>query len=274
MDTNSANPANPEPVRIEKSGRLSEAVVYEDRNALAQALAREIDTIAQASLAARKRFTLALSGGSLLDLMATGLDLGSMGADTCWSGWHLFWVDERWVPWEDPESNFGKAQKRILHRLPIPGQQIYPLDASMSPAESAQACESAMRAVFQEGKDTFPRFDLILLGIGEDGHTASLFPGDPVVDESQRWMSAVFNAPKRPPIRITMTLPVINNARNVRFVACGAGKAPIVSRLIHPPSEKPELPAERVAPAQGTLKWLVDRAAASGLAGSECPPSD
>jgi 6-phosphogluconolactonase len=167
------------------------------------------------------------------------------------------------VPWEDSESNHGKARKGIFGRLGISGSQIYPLDYTMSPDENARACEAAMRRVFQTTADQLPRFDLMLLGIGEDGHTASLFPGHPVSDESHKWMAAVYDAPKRPPVRITMTLPLINNARNIFFVAVGAGKAPILARILKPLPGKPKLPAEQVVPTQGQLRWLLDRPAAS-----------
>lgn len=253
-----------------KAGQYPRTTVFEDRESLSRALMAHIDHIAQASLTGRHQFTLALSGGSLLDLMALGVDRRPKREekDSDWSSWHFFWVDERWVPWEDAESNHGKARKGIFSRLGIPGSQIYPLDYAMSPAENVQACEAAMRTVFQTRADQLPRFDLILLGVGEDGHTASLFPGHPAANESQRWMAAVFDAPKRPPIRITMTLPLINNARNILFVAAGAGKGPILARVLNPPPEKLKLPAQRVVPTQGTLRWFVDRAAAAGLAAS------
>jgi 6-phosphogluconolactonase len=200
--------------------------------------------------------------------MALGLDQRPLREDQDgdWSAWHFFWVDERWVPWEDAESNHGKARKGIFSRLGIPGSQIYPLDYAISPAENVRAWEVAMRTVFKTRADQLPRFDLILLGIGEDGHTASLFPGHPAANERQRWMAAVFDAPKRPPIRITMTLPLINNARNILFVAAGANKRPILSRVLNPLPEEPQLPAQRVVPTQGKLRWFVDRAATSGLA--------
>ncbi len=107
-----------------------------------------------------------------------------------------------------------------------------------------------------------PRFDLILLGIGEDGHTASLFPGHPLLAETRAWVAPVLNAPKPPPIRITMTLPLINNGRNVVFMAAGAGKADILSKVLNPQKQGQKLPAELVNPTDGALEWFIDKTAA------------
>jgi 6-phosphogluconolactonase len=130
---------------------------------------------------------------------------------------------------------------------------------------TAQAYEDTMRHVLGPESGPWPRFDLILLGIGPDGHTASLFPNHPVLGETQRWVLPVMDSPKPPPIRITMTLPVINNARSVLFVAAGGKKAKILSRVLNPTGKRQPLPSQRVKPSDGKLGWFLDRAAAADL---------
>jgi 6-phosphogluconolactonase len=195
-----------------------------------------------------------------------------------WSSWHVFWVDERWIPWSSPESNYGLARDRFLSRVPLPREQIHATDNSLVPAATAGSYASVLAEVFQPPAGQMPRFDLILLGVGADGHTASLFPGHPVLAETRAWVAPVLNAPKSPSIRITMTLPLINNSRNVVFAAAGPGKAAIVSKVLNPQMQKlkhkQKLPAQLVNPSDGELQWFIDRAAAaeSGYADIILPP--
>jgi 6-phosphogluconolactonase len=136
------------------------------------------------------------------------------------------------------------------------------LNNSRSPDETARAYEFALEKIFQTESNQIPRFDLILLGVGEDGHTASLFPGHPALKETRRWVVPILNAPKPPPVRITMTLPVINHACNVIFVAAGAAKANIISEVLNSKEEQPKLPVQMVKPSNGRLHWFIDRTAA------------
>jgi len=237
--------------------------IYANRDALSAALSAHVVRLAAKAFEERGRFRVALSGGSLMDIIIPSLSSNPLRDTVNWSSWHVFWADERWVPWSSPESNYGVAAQRFFCRVSIPDEQIHVADDSRSPSETAQAYESAIARVFklESGRGT-PRFDLILLGIGEDGHTASLFPNHPVLNETRRWVVPVLDAPKPPPIRITMTLPVINNARNIVFVAAGPGKANILSKVLNPNGNQPELPAQRVNPSEGELQWFIDRAAA------------
>jgi len=237
--------------------------IYANRDALSAALAAHVIRLANMTSAARGRFCVALSGGSLMDIISPPLGSHSLRDTRNWSSWHVFWADERWVPWRSPESNHGLAQRQFFNRVSIPEEQVHATDDSLSPIETAYAYESTLATVFQTEADQMPRFDLVLLGIGDDGHTASLFPSHPALNETRRWVVPVFGSPKPPPIRISMTLPVINNARHVIFVAAGPGKAKIVSKVLNYRVQQPELPARRVNPSNGELQWFIDRAAAA-----------
>ena len=235
--------------------------IFRDRRALATALSLHVAQAAQASSAARGRFCVALSGGSLMDMLAPALVAPSLRDRIYWSTWHVFWVDERWVPHSSPDSNFGLARRLLFSRVGIPEGHIHALDDSKSPDEAALVYEAGIRRTLFVEIGALPRFDMVLLGLGEDGHTASLFPGHPALRESRRWAVPVFNAPKPPPVRVTMTMPVINHARRIAFVAAGAGKANIASKVLDPKSGQSKLPARMVNPTDGGLLWFIDRQA-------------
>ncbi len=238
--------------------------IFPDRRELTAALSAYVAQTAAASSRARGRFCVALSGGSLMEMLAPALSKPPLRDRIDWSAWHVFWADERWVPHSSPDSNSDVARKRLFSHVAIPEERLHCVDDSQSPDDTAQAYESEMRNVFQVETGAFPRFDLVLLGLGEDGHTASLFPGFPALKEARRWVVPVFNAPKPPPVRVTLTLPVINYARSVVFVAAGAGKANILTKVLDPKRAQSKLPAKRVKPSDGELHWFVDQAAAAG----------
>lgn len=196
-----------------------------------------------------------------MDIIAPALSTAPLRYRIDWSTWHVFWADERWVPRFSPDSNYGVAEKLLLNHVPIPDGQIYAMDQSDSPHSTARSYEVALKKAFQTDPGQIPRFDLILLGVGEDGHTASLFPGHPVLKETVRWMAPVLNAPKPPPMRITMTLALINNADHIVFVVAGANKANIISDVFHPPDGHKKIPVLQVNPVNGNLRWFVDQQA-------------
>ncbi len=247
--------------------KLPHVDVFDDRQTMSQALMRSICQLAEFSANAREQFSIALSGGSLIDIMASALEQDLLTDDIDWSTWHIFWADERWVPWQSPESNYGEAHKRFLSRVPIPENQIHAMDTSHPPDKAARHYTTILERILKPGPGQYPRFDLILLGIGPDGHTASLFPDHPVLHETRAWVSPVMGAPKPPPNRITLTLPVINQARHIVWVASGPGKADIVARVLNPSPGSMELPAGRVNPSHGEMRWFIDQAAASGVYG-------
>ena len=248
--------------------------IYASRVELSADLAGHVADLAARACAQRGRFRIALSGGSLLDILSSGLCANPLSDTIDWSNWHVFWADERWVPWSSPDSNYGLAKDRFFSRVPIPQEHIYAMDDSTDPAATAKTYESAVAKILRPRQGQMPRFDLILLGVGEDGHTASLFPDHPLLAENRAWIAPVLDAPKPPPTRMTMTLPLINSARTIFFVAVGPGKADILSKILRPKGLQQELPAQLVGPSRGELQWFIDRAAAEKLDANNVCSSD
>ena len=236
--------------------------ILSNHEELSVALSAHIARSGEQAIAERGRFLIALSGGSVMTLIARGL-LGGPAVDG--SLWQVFWADERCVPLASPDSNFRYANEALLKPLNIPREQIHTLDDTLTPDAAALSYASTLAQVFQPESGELPKFDLILLGLGEDGHTASLFPHHPVLTETQRWVVPVLDAPKPPPARITLTLPVINHARHIVFMAAGASKSAIVSEVLDPNVQPPKLPVQLVSPEDGDLRWFIDEAAATNL---------
>jgi len=179
-----------------------------------------------------------------------------------WDQIHVFWVDERCVPVSDPASNFGAAKRDFIDQAPIPLNQVHPMPGEIEPEAGALKYQDDLVHSFQLGEGMLPVFDLIFLGIGTDGHTASLFPGHRALKEGKRMVLAVKGG--NPDVnRLTLTLPVINNAREIVFLASGKEKAPVVKAVLNQTDER--LPALRVKPHNGRLSWLMDKDAASAL---------
>ena len=235
-------------------------VVLPDPAVLADEAARRFVVLAQAAVADHGRFTVALSGGSTPRALNERLAQSPLNESVDWANVHVYWGDERMVPPDDSESSYRMARETLLAHVPIPAANIYPVPTVGGTAEAAaSAYEETLTATF--GTDA-PSFDLILLGIGPDGHTASLFPGQPeVVRPSGALVVAVHNAPKPPPVRITVTYKLINNAANVLFLVAGADKSAALNGVLRGPADLARLPAQGVRPKQGALVWLVDAAA-------------
>ena len=189
----------------------------------------------------------------------------------------VFYADERLVPLDHEDSNHGLCHKELWSKVPIPKEHIHTIDASLIEAAAAEpfdedALEEIADAYEQQlirefaNKDSarFPVFDLILLGVGPDGHTCSLFPGHPLLSEESRWVAYIVDSPKPPPKRLTLTFPVLNHGARVAFVASGANKADTLHSVLDKPEEG--LPASRVRPiTPGQVYWFMDDAAASKL---------
>ena len=207
------------------------------------------------AVAARGLFTVALSGGSTPKLLYQLL-ADSFREQVPWPSIHFFWTDERHVPPDDPESNYRMANEAMLSRVPVSEHNVHRI-RSENP-NAAEAAEGYEQTVLRFVPGTPPRFDLILLGLGTDGHTASLFPGSEVLHETKRLVAAPW-VEKLQSYRITMTLPLINNAASVIFLVSGADKAEIVRDVLDGPKR---YPAQEVL-INGELLWLLDRSAAS-----------
>ena len=201
------------------------------------------------AVAARKACYLALAGGETPRGCYQRLALPPYRDALPWASVFVYWSDERQVALDDPASNYAMAKAALLDHVTIPPDQVFPLVGDPTPTLRRVPADAIGR----------PRFDLIHLGLGEDGHTASLFPGDAALREAEALVAVVHNAPKPPPDRLTLTLPVINAARGVLFMVQGASKRDALARVLR---RDPALPASHVQPVDGELQFIVDRAAA------------
>ncbi len=205
--------------------------------------------------ASKGDFAICLSGGSTPRQLYERLATPQIASRFPWSRVHFFWGDERLVPHDDPESNFGMAWETLLSRVPVPRDHIHPIPTEyQSAAQDAAVYETILKHFYsaEELAPCRPLFDVTLLGIGEDGHTASLFPGQPALDEQLRWALAVVGANRIP--RITLTFPALNSSRDVAFLATGLAKQRIVERA---ESGDRSVPAGRVRPT-GRLHWFME----------------
>jgi 6-phosphogluconolactonase len=213
------------------------------------------------SIDKKGRFTIAVSGGSLPNMLKGLIH----NPHIKWNQWQVYYVDERVVPLDHPDSNHRACTEALFSKVPIPKEHIHTIDTALlnELEELADAYEKQLIHEFaQKDAARFPVFDLILLGMGPDGHTASLFPGHELLAEEDRWVAYLDDSPKPPPRRITFTYPVINHAARVAFVAAGQEKADMLARILDHPEEG--LPSARVRPVfPGQLYWFVDEAAAS-----------
>ena len=220
------------------------------------------DTVINAADTAVKErgiFTIGFSGGSAAKMLCDSLP----NASTDWSKWRVFFCDERHVSFDDPECTFTFYKNNLMSKVPLSGDQVFPLNPDISVEKAAEEYVTAIRKVFPG--DSLPRFDLLVLGMGPDGHTCSLFPGHPLLDETSKLAAPITDSPKLPPCRVTMTFPVINNAACIVFASCGAGKAEIVQQVLESKADVPPLPAARVRPSNGQVVWILDKTAASKL---------
>ncbi len=231
---------------------------------LFQAAAEEVIRSATDAVAQRGRFTIALSGGSTPRNLYT-LIAANASASLPWDRMFFFWSDERHVPPDDPESNYGMARDTLLSKVAIPPANIFPIPAENPDASAAaETYEQTLRKFFAVGPGEFPRFDLILLGMGPDGHTASLFPETSALQAKSRLVVANW-VEKLKASRITFTLPVLNAARCVAFLVSGADKAAVLHEVLEGDGPAEKYPSKLVRPSEGKLIWFVDRAAASEL---------
>lgn len=234
------------------------ARVFANATELSVRAADAVATTIAMAVRARGRCSLALSGGETPRALYTVL--ATRFQHLPWAQVHVFWGDERIVPVDSPLRNDQMAQATLLSKVACPEANIHPMaTGSASPDASAREYEETMRQYFSDDR---PRFDLVLLGLGAEGHTASLFPHSPALDEQRRWVRAV-DVPADPPSRLTLTLPVLSQAANVYFLVAGAGKSAALRAALDETTDPKACPAAGVRLSDGTLTWWVDAAAAA-----------
>ena len=247
---------------------LPDLVVLPTADALADEAARRFALLAATAIAARGKFIVALSGGSTPKALFARLAAPPIAAGIDWSRVIVIWGDERCVPPDDAASNYRMAREALLDHVAVPATQVRRIRGEYSPAGAA-ANYNAMLHDLLDAEDgapvgQTPAIDLILLGLGEDGHTASLFPGEVTVHNATEWAAAA-TAPTVPADRVTLTPAIINAAANVLFLVSGSVKAAMLHRVIEGPRTPHELPAQLISPISGHGCWLIDAAAATGL---------
>jgi len=230
--------------------------------ALADAAAARFVAAAEDAIASQGQFIVALSGGSTPRDTYLRLGTEALVSKVMWSRVQVLWGDERCVPPDHVDSNYRMARETLLDRVPVPAANVHRIHGEDDPATAAEAYEATLRALLRTPAGA--RIDLVLLGLGEDGHTASLFPGSAAVHERTRWVMAA-RASAASVWRITLTPAVINAAAEVLFLVSGGAKAGILRRVLEGPRRPLELPAQAIAASNGRVRWCVDAAAAADL---------
>lgn len=258
---------------VQKHGM--ELRIHESLHELRTDLAEYIAELSEVSVKERGIFTIAISGGSLIDLMGK-LYEAPYNKTVDWAKWHIYWADERVVAKSHVDSNYRLAKDGFLSKMPIVPSHVHSINDSLTADEAASEYEFVIRQSVKsrvicvsEVRDC-PKFDLILLGMGKDGHVAALFPDNSALDENDEWVTFITDSPKAPPERMTFTLPVINSASNVAIVVTGGSKAEAVHLAVDDVGpDCPQLPARMVQPTNGKLVWFMDEPAASKLDNSQ-----
>ncbi|MDY6874808.1 MAG: 6-phosphogluconolactonase [Chloroflexota bacterium] len=248
---------------------MADVQVYPDADSLARVTAECFVTLAAEAIIARGRFVVALSGGSTPRATYALLASREFAPRVDWSCVHVFWGDERCVPPDHPDSNYRLARQVLLDQIPISADNIHRIRGELNPGQAAVAYQAELETVLgadgRVGSRSQPssrgRLDMILLGMGADGHTASLFPGTAPLHEQTRWVVAHY-VEKLGAWRVTLTPSAINAARHIVFIVTGGGKAKRLREVLLGPYRPDVLPAQIVRPADGRLRWLVDTAAA------------
>ncbi|KAL9374670.1 hypothetical protein Peur_031549 [Populus x canadensis] len=270
--------------------------VFDTEEDLAVSLAKYTADLSDKFAKERGAFTVVVSGGSLIKSLRKLVEAPHVDSID-WSKWQVFWVDERVVPKDHPDSNYKLAFDGFLSKtleigippngemlkisdhestnalanlVPIPPGNVHAINDALSSEGAADDYETCLKHLVHTGVinisslSGFPKFDLMLVGMGPDGHVASLFPGHPLLKENQKWVTHITDSPKPPPERITFTFPVINSSAYIALVVCGAGKASIVQTALGKSQNSEVFPVQMVSP-EGELKWFLDKDAASKL---------
>ncbi len=241
--------------------------VFTDLEALSQAAAELFTLQSRVASMVCGRFSVALSGGDTPRRMYELLATPPYSDRIHWKEVHVFWSDERCVAENDPRNNALMAHQTLLDHVPIPPENIHPIRCASSPREAAQAYELELREFFSTSN---PNFHMVLLGLGSNGHIASLFPHTPVLEDKEHWVSDVY-VQEVGMHRVTFTAPFINQAAQVAFLVSGADKAQVLEEVLEGPYQPDELPAQLIRPAGIHPLWLVDKAASHKLSTREEP---
>ena len=235
--------------------------IFADPEELSQFAARQFSTLAQEAINRNGRFTVALTGGSSPRRLHQLLTSPPYREQIPWQKVHIFWGDERYVPLTDDRSNAKMAFDTLLHHVDVPENQVHIMTNDLPPEVFASQYEQIIKSYFQGAP---PIFDLILLGMGEDGHTASLFPETEVLQEKEKLVSSLY-LPSQSIHRITMTAPLINQASQVIMLVFGKKKAETLQQVLKGPYQPEHLPVQLIQPENGEQTWLIDEEAASHL---------
>jgi 6-phosphogluconolactonase len=235
--------------------------IFHDLEGISRAAAELFADAAEQAISSRGRFSVALSGGNTPRRLHEILSAEPYHSQIQWQAVHVFWGDERCVPLDDPRSNFRMARETLFDHVSIPAENIHAVQGDLPPVEAAAQYETELRNFF---RDEPPIFDLILLGMGDNAHTASLFPHTPVLNETERWVSEVYVAELNM-FRVTLTAPLINQAGQVIFLVSGADKALALQNVLEGAYHPQEYPAQLIRPNGAHPLWLVDKAAAHKL---------
>lgn len=227
---------------------------------LSHAAARLFVKTAKDAVARSGKFSAVLTGGSSPKRLYELLADKQYSDQVPWQQTHVFFGDERWVHHDDERNNARMAFELLLDHVPVPANQINRMSGELSPEDSAYQYESILQEYF---KDSDPVFDLVLLGMGDDGHTLSLFPGTEVVNEKKHWVRPLFLEAQKM-YRITLTAPIVNKAQKIVFLVMGGNKAEVFKKVING-NNNPTFPAELIKPLEGDLIWLVDKEAGAAL---------
>jgi 6-phosphogluconolactonase len=235
--------------------------VFQNSEELSRAAAELILDISNKSIEKKDNFSLVLSGGSSPKQTYKFLAQPQYRDNIRWDRTFLFWGDERFVPQNDPLNNYKMANDIFIKKIPVPGKNVFSIPTEGEPSVSAGEYENKIKKFFNSGN---PSFDLILLGLGENGHTASLFPNTDILREENKLVKEVF-VNEINMYRISMTANLINKSKNILFLVFGEEKAEIVSKIIEGNSDPVNLPAQLIKPSDGTIRWYLDKAAASKI---------
>jgi 6-phosphogluconolactonase len=242
---------------------VSEVMVYPTHALASRGFAERVVRVSETAMAVRGRFVVVVSGGST-PRMAYEMLASDYVRHMDWESSYVFWGDERGVPPESPLSNTRMVREALVNHVRIPLDRVFRIKGELPADEAARKYDEQLHDFFERRHMRTPRFDAVLLGMGADGHVASLLPGSPALNETKRWVTTA-QRPDEPFARITLTYPALNSAAHVLFLVTGADKAAIAARAINGDRSHGEVPVHRIAPTDGTITWVLDEAAAKEL---------